>query len=425
MTSENTTLLLGFFWGLCIVSSALLGVFRSYIDRVRSGLAGPPTDESRSSRQISHALDLPNHERPLHLEAAVLSSLQVVAGLYFLKSLVPAIFSPWTIFFLAALLSIIIERVTGWLYPRKISQSNCLEAHLAMGFLPILLTRALCSPLGFGLRTLETLLQNSDQKILKEKDEESDLADHIKMVGREGTNLDPDVLEIMENTLEMSHLKVKDVMIPRNQVQILDANEEFEENLRIAKSCGHTRLPLCNGDLDHCLGIIHVKYAFRTLVEETTHFDFKKITRSPALLDGHELLPVALKKMMKLKVHMALVKDEFGGIDGVITLEDILEEVVGEIQDEFDADEEAVETISETEWKISGLTPLHELPDALDIQEEDQEMTSLSGMITREIGKIPEAGEKFSLSRYTVEILDADETKVRSVKIKLNTEDPG
>jgi CBS domain containing-hemolysin-like protein len=145
----------------------------------------------------------------------------------------------------------------------------------------------------------------------------------------------------------------------------------------------------------------------------------KTITKSPALLDSEELLPFALKRMMKLKVHMALVRDEFGGIDGVITLEDILEEVVGEIQDEFDSEEEEVEEIQEGEWKISGLTPLHELPKALGMEEEDEELTSLGGMLTREIGKIPELGETFEFPNFEVEILDADETRVQSVKIKL------
>ena len=101
--------------------------------------------------------------------------------------------------------------------------------------------------------------------------------------------------------------------------------------------------------MDRCLGIIHVKYAFRELNDNSNRFDLRKITKAPARLSREEPLPVALKRMMKLKVHMALVRDEFGGIDGVITLEDILEEVVGEIQDEFDADEKPIEV-----GKING-----------------------------------------------------------------------
>ena len=106
------------------------------------------------------------------------------------------------------------------------------------------------------------------------------MADHIRVVGREGANLDPEILEIMGNTIEMSQLKVNDVMIPRNQVQILNVKDPFSTNLEIAKSCGHTRLPLCDDDLDQCLGIIHVKYAFRELNDSSSSFDLGKITKA-------------------------------------------------------------------------------------------------------------------------------------------------
>ena len=222
----------------------------------------------------------------------------------------------------------------------------------------------------------------------------------------------------MGNTLEMSQLKVKDVMIPRNLVQILDASHPFGDNLEVAKSCGHTRIPLCEGDLDHCVGIIHVKYAFKSMASFESGFDLRTITKPPSSISGEEPLPVALKRMMRLKVHMALVRDEFGGIDGVITLEDILEEVVGEIQDEFDAEEKNIETISKQKWKISGLVSVHELPQELQQKLKDDEMATIGGMITREIGRIPTRGEKLSLFGLEIMITEADETRVLGMEIK-------
>ena len=321
---ENDILILAVFWAVFFASSTCLGIYRSLIDRIRSGLTTAPEDEDRSvSKLISKTLILPNHERPFHLEAAFLSSLLVLTGFFLLRSWIPSPSLHWALF----LFSILIERISSWLLPRKISQSKNLNSFLKGGYLPVVLFIIVCKPLVI-LLTFESLIQSSSQKKILEEEEENELADHIRAVGREGTNLDPDVLEIMGNTLEMSQLKIKDVMIPRNQVQILDDNDSFQKNLEIAKSCGHTRLPLCKGNLDHCMGIIHVKYAFRTISEFSDDYDLKKLTKSPALLSSEELLPFALKRMMKLKVHMALVRDEFGGIDGVITLEDILEEVV-------------------------------------------------------------------------------------------------
>jgi magnesium and cobalt transporter len=121
---------------------------------------------------------------------------------------------------------------------------------------------------------------------------------------------------------------------------------------------------------------------------------------------------------------MALVRDEFGGIDGVITLEDILEEVVGEIQDEFDADEHSVEKLGDGKWRVPGLTPVHELPEELKLEEDDEEeeLTSFGGFVTRELGRIPEKGETVDLQHLKVAILEADETRVLSAEVTLSEE---
>ena len=258
----------------------------------------------------------------------------------------------------------------------------------------------------------------SDPQIVV-KDEKSELADHIRTLSRESSTLDPEIFEIVGNTLEMGHLHVRDVLVPRNQVQVLDCQDSIEENLQIARDCGHTRLPICEGDLDQCIGIIHVKYAFRIL-SEGKPIDLRSLSKSPAILSTEDPLPVALRKMMRWKVHMALVRDEFGGIDGVITLEDILEEVVGEIQDEFDAEENTVQSSGNGKWKVSGLSPVHELPKELAVVEEE-ELSSFGGLITKELGRIPEAGESLTLYNMHIKILEADETRVLLTEVTLLT----
>ena len=105
----------------------------------------------------------------------------------------------------------------------------------------------------------------------------------------------------------MGHLHVRDVLVPRNQVQILNCEDGTENNLKIIRECGHTRIPICEGDLDHCIGIIHVKYAFR-LLSQGRSIDLRKLSKSPAVLSTEDPLPVALRKMMKWKIHMALWK---------------------------------------------------------------------------------------------------------------------
>ena len=413
---ELETIYLLMFWVILIIWTSYIGIFRTFIDRIRSGLVATPEATGRVTRLVKLGLQVPNHERPFHVEAALLSSIQVLFGFVTL-----ARFSesehPLS-YVLILFFAVAIERISSWLYPRKVSQSSHLKFHLKIGLPVVILVQFICKPLASVLSFMEKSLQSRSQRKSIQQEEASEVADHIRTIGREGANLDPNVIEIMGNTLEMSQLKVKDVMIPRNLVQILDVSHPFGDNLEVAKSCGHTRIPLCEGDLDHCVGIIHVKYAFKSMASFESGFDLRKITRPPSSISGEEPLPVALKRMMRLKVHMALVRDEFGGIDGVITLEDILEEVVGEIQDEFDAEEKNIETISKQKWKISGLVSVHELPQELQQKLKDDEMATIGGMITREIGRIPTRGEKLSLFGLEIMITEADETRVLGMEIK-------
>ena len=409
-------------WLILILWSIFLGLYRTLVDRIRSGLIASPSNGKKIVGLFKDCLNLPNHERPFHVEASSLSSLQVFFGFLvfyeFLTKYLHLEGNLW-VYLACFLCAIAVERISSWMFPKKFSQAQKIEFYLRIGLLPVITIRLICKPLTLVMVLLEKGLQSPNQKIVSEQEKESEVADHIRVVGREGTNLDPEILEIMGNTIEMSQLKVNDVMIPRNQVQILDVKDSFSTNLEIAKSCGHTRLPLCDDDLDRCLGIIHVKYAFRELNDNSNRFDLRKITKAPARLSREEPLPVALKRMMKLKVHMALVRDEFGGIDGVITLEDILEEVVGEIQDEFDADEKPIEEIGENKWRVSGLVSVHDLPEKISHFDHEDDMATIGGIITGDLGRIPESGEAFSLKGMNVKIIDADDTRLLSLEIEV------
>lgn len=416
--SLSSSLLLLILWVFCLVTGLYLGVFRSMIDRIRAGISTPPGEGSRSGKLLDSILGEPNHARPLHVEAALLSSLQLFFGFFY-------IFSVWTsssvLFNVAAsfILAFLGERLFSGAIPKMLASANRWDIHLAVGYPFALIARLLTWPFSVLLVKIERSFSPAGPNGTEGEPEENEVADHIRTLSREGSNLDPDIAEIVGNTLEMGQLKVQDIMVSRKQVQILDVGDGQEKNLEIARTCGHTRLPLCEGDLDHCLGIIHVKHAFRLLGKDSSELSLLSITRAPARVSAEDPLPLALRKMMKWKVHMALVGDEFGGVDGVITLEDILEEVVGEIQDEFDSDENDIEQLNEDSWKISGLTPLHELPESLGINEEEEEVTSFGGLITQEFGKIPEVFETLQLRNLEVTILEADETRIGLAEVRL------
>ncbi len=416
----DNRLFLFFTWLLVSVWGLYVNAYRAFVDRVRAGVSSQP--DAKTNNKLLHALlAAPNHERPFHIEAALLSSLQIMIGTVtfytFLRQGVDS-FSAWLIFYFLASagIAILCERTWTGIASRSIAASSYLSLHLKIGWPFMLLIKIISFPLNLVFIQIERIMGKIVNPEIEVADEKNELADHIRTLSRESSTLDPEVFEIVGNTLEMGHLHVRDVLVPRNQVQVLDCQDSIEENLQIARNCGHTRLPICEGDLDNCIGIIHVKYAFR-LLSEGKKIDLRKLSKAPAMLSTEDPLPVALRKMMRWKIHMALVQDEFGGIDGVITLEDILEEVVGEIQDEFDAEENTIQKSGNGKWKVSGLSPVHELPEELGVEED--ELTSFGGLITKELGRIPEVGEIFKLKNLHIKILEANETRIQLTEVTL------
>ena len=402
-------------WGLNV------NTYRALIDRVRAGVSSVP--ENKDSDKLLHSLlAAPNHKRPFHVEAALLSTLQVILGTIAFYSFLryeedSVSFNQAFFFFFSVGLSFIWERTWTGIASHSIAASSFLALHLKFGKPFMIIIQFICFPLSFVLKQIERLMKSWSNPQIGVEDDKNELADHIRTLSRESSTLDPEIFEIVGNTLEMGHLHVRDVLVPRHQVQVLDCQDSIEENLQIARDCGHTRLPICEGDLDQCIGIIHVKYAFR-LLSQGKPIDLRSLSKAPAILSTEDPLPVALRKMMRWKVHMALARDEFGGIDGVITLEDILEEVVGEIQDEFDAEENTVQPSGIGKWKVSGLSPVHELPKELAV-DEGEELTSFGGLITKELGRIPEVGEILTLNNWHIKILEADETRILLAEVTL------
>ena len=228
--------------------------------------------------------------------------------------------------------------------------------------------------------------------------------------------------KMLKNVISMRDLVVQDVMLPRNQIQFWDISNSNDFNMALAKRTGHTRFPLCEGDLDNCVGIVHIKDIFRSDLSGRL-IDFRKIARPAVYTGPDETLEGVLQQLMGEKVHMALVRDEFGGTVGVVTLENIVEELVGNIQDEFDSEEEQIEELQQDVFMVDGLTPLHEIEDRLGIGIEEEEVSTIGGLMTSELGKIPEAGQKVAIENLEIEAVEVDEKRLISAKVRLTQAD--
>ena len=240
----------------------------------------------------------------------------------------------------------------------------------------------------------------------------------IRALGEDSIRLSPLVREIVDRAMQMNTLVVQDILLPRNQVIVYDLEEASQASLDRMKSSGHTRFPLCRGNLDDCVGIIHIKDIFHWKGREQ-EADLLEMKRNVAVFEWKTSLAEVLKRMLRGKFHMALVSDAFGGISGVITLESILEKLVGEIQDEFDSEEDRIVSLDEADtFRISGLASIHEIEERLKIEIDSDGVSTLGGLITGELGRLPERGERFSISGMDIEVAEVDDRRILSVCVR-------
>ncbi len=221
--------------------------------------------------------------------------------------------------------------------------------------------------------------------------------------------------EILINALALNDLNVRDIMTPRNEVVTLDVEKSFEENLTVAFESKHTRFPLVKeGHLDHAIGLIHIKDLLGQVREESP--DLMKIKRDIFPVPELMKLDILLKTFLEKHAHLALVVDEFGGALGLVMLDDVVEQLVGEIQDEFDEEDQEFRRLNDDEFVVHGTYPLHELSVQTDLDLESPDVSTVGGYVTHVAGRLPEKGEKVRVDNYEAIVTDADERSVREVK---------
>jgi len=227
--------------------------------------------------------------------------------------------------------------------------------------------------------------------------------------------------KIFRNALEMRGLDVGDVILPRHQVQWMDLNDSVEKNLKLARGTGHTRFPLCDGDLDRCVGLVHIKDIFRK-VKNQRRLDLRRIKRDILRVSPDMSVEDAMQLLLGKRQHMALVVDEFRGAEGIITMERLLELLVGDIRDEFDVEEDNIKRMPNGEFRVSGLTPVYELERELDVEFANQDVSTFGGLITAELGRIPAMGEHLQLDALDIVVTEVDERRVIMARVRTREE---
>jgi len=212
--------------------------------------------------------------------------------------------------------------------------------------------------------------------------------------------------ELIENLFDFSRRSVREIAVPRADVVFFDLQRSLEENLDLARTTPHTRIPLVEGDLDHVVGVIHLKELLWALLDHVD-LDLRTMARPAFLVPEMRLIQDLLLDFQKQKQHLALVVNEHGGIDGLVTLEDVLEELVGEIQDEFDREVINLRQTRIGAWLAEGTVTLEQLEDHLKLKlETEAGSVSLGGFFQERLGRILEVGDELQLQGWRIRVLE-------------------
>jgi CBS domain containing-hemolysin-like protein len=220
--------------------------------------------------------------------------------------------------------------------------------------------------------------------------------------------LDPQERDYLNNVFDFGDTVAREVMVPRPDIVALPSDAPLEELVEEAAFGRYTRYPVYDDDVDHVLGVVHVKDLFRAAKEDAEDFDIKPLVRDCLVVPENKRIEEILREFQKRKLQVAIVIDEWGSVEGLITIEDILEELVGEIQDEFDEDEAAIEPLNEDVYAIDGRIPITAVNDYFSLDLPNEDFDTIGGYILGSLGRPPEPGD-------TVELDDGAILRVKSV----------
>ncbi len=237
--------------------------------------------------------------------------------------------------------------------------------------------------------------------------------------------LEPREREMISSIFELGDKEVREVMIPRTDIVALDVNTPANEVLEQITRVGHSRLPVYEGSADDIIGILYVKDLFRRLARGDRDIDLRRFLRPAHFVPESKKADELLREMQRDKVHIAVVVDEYGGTAGIVTLEDLVEEIVGEIRDEYDVEQELVLPVSENEALMDARVPFEDVRETFDLDvEPSEDYATLGGFITNQLGRFPRAGESVESGgvRFTVESVEGK--RIRRVRITRLARDP-
>jgi magnesium and cobalt transporter len=233
--------------------------------------------------------------------------------------------------------------------------------------------------------------------------------------------LDAEALSIVEGALSVSQMQARDIMIPRSQVVMVSRDAPAEETLKLVTETAHSRFPVIDDDRDDVIGILLAKDLLSVVVSSGVFdFDLRELLRPAVFIPESKRLNVLLREFRARRNHMAIVVDEYGGVAGIVTIENVLEQIVGEIEDEHDFDDDApILQRNENTYTIKALTMVEDFNEFFETDWSDEDFDTVGGYVVNQFGHLPERGEQITIGQFQFTVLRADNRRVYLMKMVL------
>jgi len=239
-------------------------------------------------------------------------------------------------------------------------------------------------------------------------------------------DIDAEEKSMLAGVLEVSETQVRDVMIPRSQMVVIDIEDEFDEMIRVIVESGHSRFPVTGEDRDEVLGVLLAKDLLRYFgSDDAKDVPIRKLLRPAALIPESKRLNALLKEFRDSHNHMAIVVDEYGGVAGLLTIEDVLEEIVGEIDDEHDPEEEDLiradgDNNGKPCFAVRALTRIEDFNEYFECELDDEEYDTIGGLVMHELGRLPRRGESIEFGGFEFSVTKADKRRIDALQVVRN-----
>lgn len=237
---------------------------------------------------------------------------------------------------------------------------------------------------------------------------------------RENELIDGSALGIIEGAMHMEETQVREIMVPRPQMTYIRAADSFDDIVNTAIKHGHSRYPVIGETPDEILGILLTKDLLPQLLQQDhSNFDLISILRDATRVPETKRINTLLREFRENRYHMAVVIDEYGGVAGLITIEDVLEEIVGEIEDEYDVDSDAyIRKIADNDYVIKALTPVDEFNEYFSVELSDEEFETIGGLVLQQFGRLPKRNEVAMLAHFEFRVINADSRQVHLLRMR-------